>query len=60
MGAIDYSKITSGIVQRGEEIFPFACFKEKLDWGAIAEELEKIPVPDDDFDKEKLLNSDNP
>ena len=43
---IDYSTIKSGIVQRGEEIFPFACFKEKIDWDAVAKELEKIPVPD--------------
>jgi hypothetical protein len=42
----DYSQLKSGITRRGEELFPFACFKEKRDWAGILEELEAIKIID--------------
>ena len=41
MGSI-YSDITSGLLQRGEDLFPFSCFKVKRDWDEILKELMKL------------------
>jgi len=40
---IDYSKITSGIIQRGEELFPGAPGARNQDYFKIQYFMEKIP-----------------
>jgi len=36
-----YSNCTSGIIQRGELIFPFNSFGVKIDWDKVLEEVMK-------------------
>ena len=52
---IDYSKITSRIIQRGEEIFPFNGIKgiygwrrqqQRIDWKGIEKWLDKFSKED--------------
>jgi hypothetical protein len=38
---IDYSKVTSTIIERGETLFPFVSFNEKRDADKILEESIK-------------------
>jgi len=48
---IDYSKITSGIIQRGEELFPLVNMPRERDYSKIKYCLEFIP-----FGGERLMS----
>jgi hypothetical protein len=39
----------SGIVQRGERMFPFCSFDAVIDWNAVSEMLDVIPPECDRF-----------
>jgi len=44
---MDYSNVTSGVVQRGEELFPFRSLgmaPDRVDWVGIRKWLERNPV----------------
>jgi len=43
----------SGIIQRGEEIFPFNVFHSDIDWNRVLQMMEKMPV-----DGTKLMGTD--
>lgn len=32
---VDYSSVKSGLIQHFDEMIPFNCFKEKIDWDEV-------------------------
>lgn len=40
-----YDDCRSGLIQRGEELFPFNCFKIRIDWGEVLVYLESHGGP---------------
>lgn len=47
MPKLDYSKITSGIIQRGEELFPLVSYEVERVYKDIDVMMEKIPRGDE-------------
>jgi len=37
-----YTNCTSGIIQRGETLFPFRCFDIDINWDAVYNEMPSI------------------
>jgi len=44
-----YEDVTSGILQRGEQLFPFCAYAVKIDLAGLSRAVDVIPLNGDRF-----------